>query len=383
MQTIILIGDSIRYYYEQPVREELSGIAEVWGENGDPCNSRNVLAHLEEWVLSRPPDVVHINCGLHDLKRESRHAPVAVGLEEYEQNIRLILGTIRSKTHATVVWASTTPVNEQSHHRLRGVVNRLEADVARYNDAATRVIRELGIPFNDLCGVVERTGRDKLLQIDGVHFTPDGYDLLSKKVVEAIKPYLRIEELTYPIRWDLFPVCARGTWNPALTSAEIMREACGKLYGEAGDSMFRFYRTFKEAAVRSTANGIDSNLSSPHELYTPQVEAEATRCLEDAAAVATSEPSRMRVAEEKWMWSRVKPLLVQLREAGTENTVVVMLDGRPRNYSRPKITANSVRWLHGLPRDTLLFVIEPDGRRRPFQNNEMLALSSGVHFSTK
>ena len=382
MQTITLIGDSIRYYYEQPVREELSGIAEVWGENGDPCNSRNVLAHIGEWVLSRPPDVVHINCGLHDLKRESRDAPAAVPLQEYEQNIRRIIGTIRSQTHATVVWASTTPVNEQSHRRLKGF-DRLEADVTRYNDAATRVIRDLGIPLDDLCGSVERTGRDELLQVDGVHFTPDGYELLGKKVVEAVRPYLRNEAGGYPVRWALFHVCARGAWNPALTSAAIMGEACATLYGDAADPMLRFYHTFKEAADRSAADGINSNLPGPHDLYTPEVEAEATRHLEAAAAAATDGASRVRVAEEAWMWDRARQVLARMRDAGAADALSVILDGRPRNFPRPKITASTVRWLHGLPRDTPVFVIEPGGGKRPFLGNEMLALASRVHFATK
>lgn len=58
-KTVVLIGDSIRMGYEDTVRRELGDAAEVWtpAENGG--TSRNVLEHLEEWIISRSPDVVH------------------------------------------------------------------------------------------------------------------------------------------------------------------------------------------------------------------------------------------------------------------------------------------------------------------------------------
>ena len=161
------------------------------------------------------------------------------------------------------------------------------------------------------------------------------------------------------------------------------REACAKLYGAAADPMYEFYRTFEEAASRSTARGVNWNLPSPHELYTPEVEAEATRYLEAAAAAATSDLSRARVAEEQRMWGRARSVLVRLRAGNVEDTFPVLLDGRPRNYSRPKIAISTLRWLHGLLRDTPVFVIDPDGQKHPPQDNEVFVLATGVQFATK
>jgi len=65
---VVLIGDSIRLGYQETVAQELAGRAQVWGPPENSGDSVNVRRHLEEWVLSRRPTVVHLNCGLHDIK---------------------------------------------------------------------------------------------------------------------------------------------------------------------------------------------------------------------------------------------------------------------------------------------------------------------------
>ena len=189
MTNVILIGDSIRMGYEDTVRGELDGLAGVWGPEENGGNSRNVLAHLEEWVISRKPDIVHVNCGLHDISEAPGPAGVAVPLEEYEANVRQILSALKSETQAIVIWALTTPVNEKWHHTNKPF-DRVEANVASCNAAAKRVVEELGVPVDDLFGPVQEAGRDKLLMPDGVHFTDQGYALLGKKVAEFLKPFL-------------------------------------------------------------------------------------------------------------------------------------------------------------------------------------------------
>ena len=69
MQQVLLIGDSIRMGYQETVARQLCDVAEVWGPEQNGGDSANVRAHLEEWALSRPAAVLHLNCGLHDLKR--------------------------------------------------------------------------------------------------------------------------------------------------------------------------------------------------------------------------------------------------------------------------------------------------------------------------
>ncbi|MBI3986603.1 MAG: SGNH/GDSL hydrolase family protein [Lentisphaerae bacterium] len=189
-KAVTLIGDSIRMGYQETVRVQLSAWADVWGPVENGGTSRNVLDHLDEWVISRPPDILHINCGLHDLRRDFGQSVSAIPLRQYEENVRAILRRLKTETQATIIWASTTPVNQDWHHRNKGF-DRMEADVAAYNAAARKVAEQWGVPIDDLFAAVQQAGRDSLLRPDGVHFTPDGCDLLGRTVAKFIESACR------------------------------------------------------------------------------------------------------------------------------------------------------------------------------------------------
>jgi lysophospholipase L1-like esterase len=189
MKGVVLVGDSIRMGYEATVRSQLAGLAEVWTpeENGE--TSVNVLAHLDEWALSRDADIVHLNCGLHDIKTEFGQDVAQVPLSDYAANVRLILTRLRDTADATIVWATSTPVNEGRHNATKPFA-RFEADVDAYNAASMEIAGELGIVVNDLFSVVMSAGRDGLLIEDGVHFTPEGSELLGEHVADCLKGVL-------------------------------------------------------------------------------------------------------------------------------------------------------------------------------------------------
>lgn len=189
MKKVILIGDSIRLGYQETVRQELAGAADVITEKSNGGTSKNVLAHLNEWVIAKAPSVLHINCGLHDLRKELDTGRPVVPIEEYAENVRRILTQVRQGTSAAVIWATTTPVNEPQYHR-RVRVDRYEADVLAYNDAAVRVARESGAAINDLFAAVMDAGRDTVLGDDGVHFSEEGSRLLGRAVAGAIRRWL-------------------------------------------------------------------------------------------------------------------------------------------------------------------------------------------------
>ena len=174
--------------YQDHVVSQLAGRAEIWAPEENGGDSRNVLAHLNQWVLARQPDLVHVNCGLHDLKR-AFGAESAVPLAEYEGNVRQILQRLQRELNGAVVWATTTPVDENLHHQNKGF-DRLEADVEAYNAAAGAVAVDLGVPIDDLFAVVEREGKARLLTQDGVHFTAKGSQLLGRVVAECVWGHL-------------------------------------------------------------------------------------------------------------------------------------------------------------------------------------------------
>ena len=189
MKTVILVGDSIRMGYEPVAVRELAGWAEVIELGGiQGGNTRNVLAHLDEWVISRDPDIVHLNAGLHDMARDPGPGPEnRVPLDEYRANLERILQTLQRDTGAALVFALTTPVDLGRQLAIARGVNRTSEDVAAYNAAAREVAAGLGVAVNDLHAAVVEGGAGELLAEDGVHFTAAGDEVLGRAVAAAVR----------------------------------------------------------------------------------------------------------------------------------------------------------------------------------------------------
>ena len=94
-------------------------------------NSRNVLEHLDEWVIAHRPDIVHLNAGLHDMARDPGPGPKnRVPLDEYGANLRQILEKLLQETDAKVILALTTPVDLNRQVTVKKGVNRTPEDVS-------------------------------------------------------------------------------------------------------------------------------------------------------------------------------------------------------------------------------------------------------------
>jgi len=189
MKSVILIGDSIRMGYQETVRDCLGDRVDIWTPEKNGGDSTNVVANIQDWVLDRKPDILHLNCGLHDLKKDFETGTPAIALTDYADNLRTLFKIV-TEAGITLTWATTTPVNEKRHHAVKPF-DRFEADVAAYNEAALTVAREFSVNVDDLYSTVMQAGRDALLSADGVHFTPDGYRLLGQTVAEFLKPYVQ------------------------------------------------------------------------------------------------------------------------------------------------------------------------------------------------
>lgn len=187
LPTIVLVGDSIRMGYDNMVAEMLKGKANVVfaeTKNGGP--SDRVLENLDEWVIDQKPAVVHFNCGLHDLKLSRSAKTYQVPIDAYEKNLRQIVDRIQKETSARLIFATTTPIQDKLHAKRKGDMDRLEADVKRYNEVALRVMKEKGVEVNDLHAVVEKAGVAKMQKTDGTHYTPDGSKVLAEAVVKSV-----------------------------------------------------------------------------------------------------------------------------------------------------------------------------------------------------
>ena len=185
---VVLIGDSIRMGYAPLVAKRLEGKATVVSAKPNGEDSGNVLRNLEEWVIKENPDVVHINAGLHDLKLKD--AAYQVPLAEYERNLKTILERIQKETHAKIIFATSTPILDTLHAQRKAGFDRLEADVQKYNTAAVAIMKQAGVPIDDLHKRVEDGGKEKLIGPDGTHYTPAGYEMLAEAVTNSILPSL-------------------------------------------------------------------------------------------------------------------------------------------------------------------------------------------------
>ena len=96
----------------------------------------------------------------------------------------------RSITPSSLIWATTTPLDEEWHNRVHeeiGDFRRFAVDVNTYNEGLLDQARILKLEINDLHAVVVNAGPDKILHHDGVHFTDEGYAMLGKAVAGFIR----------------------------------------------------------------------------------------------------------------------------------------------------------------------------------------------------
>ncbi len=191
---VLIIGDSISIGYTRQVADGLKGRAIVSRPTANCADTRAGLKNLDQWLAGGPWQVIHFNWGLWDLcyrnpevktqgNRDKVHGKLAVPLEEYEENLELLVQRLE-KTGAILIFASTTVVPEGEDGRFVG-------DDARYNLAAGRVMKKHGILVDDLHAATKAFGPGMFLGPGNVHYTPEGYAKLAAQVVSAIESVLK------------------------------------------------------------------------------------------------------------------------------------------------------------------------------------------------
>ena len=193
MKQVTLIGDCIRRDYQPTVRDELADVAEVWGPKETIKTTRDVLAHLDEWVLGPRPDLFHFNCGLHEIRRFRPGDLQTVPLPEFRRNLEDIFRRIRESTETAITWAHTTPIFHERRDKIN-TYGRLEADVVEYNATASEVGGKYGVRIVDLHRLTRESGMERYMARNGLHFKPEGYSMLGRAVSQAIREELRASE---------------------------------------------------------------------------------------------------------------------------------------------------------------------------------------------
>lgn len=112
------------------------------------------------------------------------------------------------------------------------------------------------------------------------------------------------DDRSFPLRWPLWYVHAKGMWDKDLTGSDILYDACKKLYDEAADSMFSFYNCLADIARCSTARSIAWHPPKPGEVYTEsqikRVDLILSVALHMAAGLQSDVKDRIRNQYDLW-----------------------------------------------------------------------------------
>ncbi len=187
MKNIMLLGDSIRMFYQRKVMEKLGTDYNVWGPEENCRFARYTQNSLRYYLQEFPnPDVIHWNNGLWDVAILYPEDGCFTPLDEYMKALKITLRELK-KTGAEIIFATSTPVADEKRF-LDGPVppRMLNEDIVRYNEAAVRLMNEQGIKVNDLYKVM-MDGGSGLISDDLIHPSAAGVEVLSDAVCACIK----------------------------------------------------------------------------------------------------------------------------------------------------------------------------------------------------
>lgn len=179
---LFLLGDSISLQYMPYLQTDLSDnfIIENKQDDGETMknldiprgsnggDSHMVLEYLKIKVKdpSFQPDVLLLNCGLHDIKRDAASHALAVPPEQYRQNLQDIF-LLLNKKHIPVIWIRTTEVVDSIHAKNKEF-GRFAKDLEQYNSIADEVAMKYQVPEIDLYSFTKKLGANRYA--DHVHY---------------------------------------------------------------------------------------------------------------------------------------------------------------------------------------------------------------------
>ena len=192
MKNVVLIGDSIRLGYEKEVRELLGDDVQIFSPKENCRYTKFTLWGMFSWMESWGSphvDLIHWNTGIWDLHRCTADGLLFTPLDEYVEVNRRLAIQMESYTK-NLIWATIIPGGPALDKKMP--VNSLintdatapkvyltdymdvwNADVRRYNEAATALMQSRGIRVNDLYSVVSEN-LEEYISDDGIHPSPAG-----------------------------------------------------------------------------------------------------------------------------------------------------------------------------------------------------------------
>lgn len=183
---VYVLGDSISIQYGPSLERALEGIFRYERKSGEAeallnldvplganaGDSSRVLDFLSACLKGGEfhPDVLLLNCGLHDIKRDLVSGMCQVPLERYRGNLQEVVRLCR-EAGIRLVWVRSTPVVDEIHNSRASTFHRFADDLEVYNACADEVMRAAGVLVIDLHGFTRGLGDDSEIYCDHVHFS--------------------------------------------------------------------------------------------------------------------------------------------------------------------------------------------------------------------
>jgi len=182
MKKILLVGDSIRLSYMPGVQKLLEGKADVWGSDDNARFAKYTLWYIVSWMAHfNPPDIIHWNNGIWDAYNLYPEKGVFTPLDVYMEEMKQIYAVMK-KSGAQVIFATTTAVND-------AFVPVKNKDIDLYNEKMTEFARSVGMPVNDLNGLI-RQDKATLVSEDLFHLSAKGIELAAQQTAKTLEAYL-------------------------------------------------------------------------------------------------------------------------------------------------------------------------------------------------
>ncbi len=188
---ILLLGDSIRLGYQPLVKQILENDPDIPFEVLGPAESTGTSAHLAEriddLVREYRPDAVHFNAGLDDVVWHVSEQRSEVSVADYTMNLQRIIDSMRPTLGSDIVFATTTPVNDDAQTRMEPTEGeRCNREIDDYNAAAQSVMLANNILINHLDAVIQADD-EGFLSSDGVSLNEAGNRAAAEAVAASIR----------------------------------------------------------------------------------------------------------------------------------------------------------------------------------------------------
>jgi lysophospholipase L1-like esterase len=198
---ILLVGDSISMGYGPYLDSALTGMYKIERKADDGASinldiprganggdSKMVLTYLKHKLNDKNlhADILLLNCGMHDIKRDTAKGTIVIGEDQYRANLEEIFTLAESKK-IQPIWVTTTAVVDSLHNRKGSWFFRYAKDQQQYSSIAAEVCKKHKVPMIDLYKFTRQFGYKAFR--DHAHYIPEVEKLQGAYIAGALQMF--------------------------------------------------------------------------------------------------------------------------------------------------------------------------------------------------